>query len=108
MMSLYDFLNRLCTPAFLYAAMHIILLMVQLFHVLRQGILFRSDVISAFILNILYILAWAIGLNWLCQKNAGTISWVLVLAPFIAMLGFARKGNRYINLSDPNPVSAFM
>lgn len=97
-------LNRLCTPAFIYAVMHIVLLAFTLLKYLSRGDLFNSKVMSAIIMNIILIAIWAFILNYLCSINLGPVSWFLVLAPFIAMLGFARRN---VSLYDPNPLSGF-
>ena len=98
-------LNRLCTPAFLYAVVHIALLAMTLLRHMSRGTLFNSDVLSKLLFNVIMIVAWVFVLNFCCRKGLGPISWLLVLAPFIAMLGFSRRS---INLNDPNPLSGFM
>ena len=38
-----------------------------------------------FVFKALYILAFTFLLNWFCTKNLTTLSWILVLLPFIGM-----------------------
>ena len=38
-----------------------------------------------FIFKAIYILAFTFLLNWFCTKNLTTLSWILVLLPFIGM-----------------------
>ena len=70
--------SKLCTPALIYAVAALISLAVAFFK--------RFELISLLSKG-LFIAVWTWFLNYLCSKGYKTISWVLVLLPFILMLG---------------------
>lgn len=107
-MDLVAMLNRLCTPAFLYAVVHGLLLVLQFFRALSYGTLFQSQVLSSIIVNLIWIVFWAWLLNYICSKGLSPISWLVFLTPFILMVaGASRRGGGVVivNLMDPNPLS---
>ena len=71
-----DFL-RFCTPAKIYFALAVLSCIVALFHKIKFLAVF-TKLVFAFI--------WTFILNWLCSKGYKTISWVLLLIPYIAIL----------------------
>jgi hypothetical protein len=85
--------SKLCTPAKIYFAIAVIASIVALIN----GI----GVISVFI-KLVFAFIWSFILGWLCDKGYKTISWVLVLLPYIiialAMFGIYRvtKGQTQI------------
>ena len=69
----FDF-GKYCTPAQLYlilAGISLLTAFFQNFRVVTLGV------------NFLFVVIWAWVLNWLCTKGLGSISWVLVLLPFV-------------------------
>lgn len=68
---------HLCTPALIYfilAIMSILLLIVN-----------KTTVLIVFT-NMVVILLWTWFLNFVCNKGFTTISWILVLSPYIITL----------------------
>lgn len=98
-------LNRLCTPAFLYSVGHILILAVFVLRSFAMGVLFHNSTIVKLIVNIVLVAAWAFLLNFLCRRGVGVLSWLLVLAPFIIMVG---TKNRNVDVYNPNPLSGLM
>ena len=106
-----DTLNKLCSPAFLYAVIHIVLIALSVLGALSKGAILKPEVFSAILLNMIGVAIFVYFLNFLCRKGFGTISWILVLAPFVIMLAFVaaegKKGRKeVISLFNPNPMSA--
>jgi hypothetical protein len=68
--------SKLCTPAKIYFAIAVIAAVVGLFN----GI----SVMMAF-WNLVFAFIWTYALSWLCSKGYTSISWFLVLLPYIIM-----------------------
>jgi hypothetical protein len=69
--------SQLCSPAKLYFVLVIISIIIGLFsgfHVL------------AIIVKLIFAFIWTMVLNWLCKKGWKTLSWILVLLPFILIV----------------------
>jgi len=69
-------INKYCTPAQVYVVLAVFSILVGFFKnfkVLTLGI------------NVLLVLVWAWILNWLCSKGLRSISWLIVLLPFIVL-----------------------
>jgi hypothetical protein len=77
--------SKLCTPAKIYFAIAVIATIIGLFNGLSIMFAFWK-LVFAFI--------WTFVLGWLCKKGFTSISWFLVLLPYIlialAMLGIYR------------------
>ena len=71
-------LSKLCTPALVYFVISAITLIIALFKKFQ----FMTLVVKG-----IFIAAWTWFLNFLCSKGYKTISWFLVLLPFLLMLG---------------------
>lgn len=69
--------SKLCTPAKLYFAIAVIATVVSLFS--------GASIMMAF-WQIVFAFLWSFGLGWLCDKGYTSISWFLVLLPYIIML----------------------
>ena len=80
-----DSFNNLCTPAKIYFAIAVIMSIIELFNGI--GILSIS-------IKLVFAFIWTFILAWLCKKGYKSISWFLVLLPYIiialAMLGIYR------------------
>ena len=71
-------LSDLCTPALIYA----VISMISLFFAIVKNFQFTTIMVK-----ILIIIAWTWFLNFLCSKGYKSVSWFLVLLPFIVMAG---------------------
>jgi len=72
-MAATDF-SRFCTPAQLYLILAGISLL---------SAFFNNFQVITLVVNGIFVLIWGWILNWLCSKGLKTISWILVLLPFI-------------------------
>jgi len=69
--------SKLCTPAKIYFAIAVIASIFMLFN----GVSF----IAVFI-KLIFAFIWTFVLGWLCKKGFTSISWFLVLLPYIILL----------------------
>ena len=69
---------NLCTPAMVYLVLALIGMVMSFYNKFGPG----SIAIKA-----LYVVAWTWFLNFLCSKGYKTISWFLVVLPFLLMFG---------------------
>ena len=68
--------SKLCTPAKIYFAIAVISCIVALFN--------RVSIVATFV-KLVFAFIWTYILGWLCSKGYKSISWFLVLLPFIMM-----------------------
>jgi hypothetical protein len=68
---------KLCTPAKIYFAIAVIAAIIALFNGI--GIL-------AVLLKLFFAFIWTMILGWLCKKGWHSLSWFLVLLPYIIIL----------------------
>jgi hypothetical protein len=66
--------NKLCTPARLYFAFSVLSCIIMLFS--------RMPLLAVFS-KLVFAFLWTFVLGWLCKKGYESISWFLVLLPFI-------------------------
>ena len=71
-----NMLRSYCTPAKIYLTIAAIYCIIQLF----------SVPIIFVIINFGFALVWAFILQWLCKKGFSSVSWFLVLLPYVVML----------------------
>jgi hypothetical protein len=64
----------LCNPAMLYLILSIITILMGLSAQVQVGV---------FVVKLIWMVVWVYILNLLCSKGYTTVSWVLVLLPFI-------------------------
>ena len=69
--------DKLCTPAKLYFALSILSCIIMLFN--------RNSIITIFS-KLIFAFLWAYILGWLCSKGYKSLSWFLVLLPFVLLL----------------------
>jgi len=69
--------SKLCTPAKIYFAIAVIATIIALF----RGV----SLMMAFT-KILFAFIWTFLLAWLCDKGYSSISWFLVLLPYIVII----------------------
>jgi hypothetical protein len=64
----------LCNPAMLYLILSIIVILMGFSAQVQVGV---------FVVKLIWMIVWVYILNLLCSKGYTTVSWVLVLLPFI-------------------------
>ena len=64
----------LCNPAMLYLVLSVIVILMGFSAQLNIGV---------FIVKLIWMIVWVYILNFLCSKGYTSVSWVLVLLPFI-------------------------
>ena len=69
--------KQLCEPAKLYFILVIISIIIGLFSGFK---------VLAIIIKLFFAVIWTFILNWLCKKGWSTLSWILVILPFIIMI----------------------
>ena len=69
--------SKLCTPAKIYFAIAVIASIVMLF----KGVSFL-----AVFVKMIFAFIWTFVLGWLCNKGFKSISWFLVLLPYIILV----------------------
>ena len=72
-----EMLKKLCTPAYVY-------LLIAVFTALVA--LLNSHSVMSVIVNMLFALVWTYILSWLCKQGYESLSWFLVLLPYIILL----------------------
>lgn len=89
--------SKLCTPAKIYFTLAVLSIIISLFSGLHFSLLI-SNLIVTFI--------WTYFLAFLCRKGYKSISWFLVLAPFIMFMLIALGIMREIKMiSQLNPMN---
>ena len=81
----------LCTPAYVYLVISVIALVVMIFQNMGSKQVYclglyecdTQNVTMIFAIKILYVLFWTWILNLICNQGYTTVSWILVLLPFI-------------------------
>ena len=71
-------LSKLCTPAMLYLVLAAISVVIGVFQKFQ---------LLSLLAKVVFVAAWTWFLNFLCSKGYTSISWFLVLLPFLLMLG---------------------
>ena len=69
--------SKLCTPARIYFAIAVIASAIALFRGVKFGAVF---------MKLIFAFLWAFILGWLCKKGYSSLSWFLVLLPYIVIL----------------------
>ena len=69
--------QKLCTPAKLYFAVTVLSAIFALFN---------SVPILAVFMKIIFAFIWTFVLNWLCSKGLTTLSWIIVLLPYLILV----------------------
>jgi hypothetical protein len=72
-----DTFKKLCTPAQVYLVIAVLAALLALLN--------RNSV-SHVVVNLLFALVWTYILSWLCQQGYESLSWFLVLLPYIILL----------------------
>lgn len=69
--------SKLCSPAKLYLVITVIGIVMALFNKVSFMMV---------LVKLIFALLWTFVLNWLCEKGYKTLSWILVLLPFIVII----------------------
>ena len=69
--------KKFCSPAKLYLLFSVVSCIIMLFN--------RMSILAVFS-KLLFAFLWTLVLSWLCHKGYKSLSWFLVLLPFIMML----------------------
>ena len=69
--------SKLCTPAKIYFGIAVIAAIIAL----TRGMTF-----GAVLIKLVFALFWTYVLGWLCKKGYSSISWFLVLLPYVIIL----------------------
>lgn len=69
--------SSLCTPAKVYFAIAVIASVIALF---------KNVGVMAIVVKLLFAFIWTFVLGWLCNKGYKSISWFLVLLPYIIIV----------------------
>jgi len=86
-------LKNLCTPAIVYLVLSIVALTLMAIQNLGNTHMYcvgsyscnTPSVTAIFLLKVVYIIFWTWLLNVICKSGFETISWILVLLPFVLM-----------------------
>ncbi len=90
-------LINLCTPAYVYLVLSIILLIVMFCQNMYNGVnVFClgsqqcniTDSTNIYLIKIVLIIFWTWVLNIICKEVTPTISWLLILFPFVVFFIF--------------------
>jgi hypothetical protein len=84
-------LRNLCTPSYVYLVISMILLGVMYFQNRNNVAVYClgeyecdvTNVTAIFLVKFIYILFWTWILNLICKSGSPSISWLLLLLPFI-------------------------
>lgn len=86
-------LNQLCTPSLVYFVISMIALAISVVQNMGNRNKYSlgsfscrvPSTIAVFIVKVIYILFWTWILNLICRDGYTSISWILVLLPFILL-----------------------
>lgn len=86
--------KKLCTPAMLYFVLSAVSFLGMLMQNCTDSSKYKVGTMEVespchnaafFVVKAMYILFWTFALNWMCKKGFKTVSWALVLLPFLGM-----------------------
>jgi hypothetical protein len=100
-------LRNLCTPALLYFVLSAVAITMLAFQNMGNNQVYcvgayscpTSSIVAIFLLKIVYVLFWTWLLNIICKSGYETLSWFLVLLPFILL--FILIGILFFTQIDP-------
>jgi len=94
-MSLFDKLDKLCTPAYIYFMISLFAIVFIIIENVMYGSKTRycvgsyecdvSSTFLVFLFKFLYVIFWTIVLDALCKYGYSRLSWVLVIFPFLLL-----------------------
>lgn len=86
-----DQFTRMCSPAKFYFAIFLLNILFMLYHRIRLVLVFSK---------IIFGCIWTYFLSWLCKKGYKSVSWFLVLLPFILIALVVVLGATTIRMND--------
>ena len=86
-------IRNLCTPAYVYLVISVVTVFVIALQNLGDNSVYclgpygckSNNKVTIFILKLIYILFWTWILNIICKSGYETVSWVLVLLPYVLL-----------------------
>jgi hypothetical protein len=104
---MFNPMNKLCTPAYVYLVISLIVLVVMGFQNLGNSTEYCAGSYSCtvpstgliFIMKMVYVAFWTWVLNLICKAGAPIVSWILVISPLLVM--FLIIGAYMINGGTP-------
>jgi hypothetical protein len=92
-MSIIKSIKKLCTPAYVYLVISVIAIILMMFqnagntnkYCIGEYECSVENVELVFIIKVCYIIFWTFVLNAICKAGYKSVSWFLVLIPFILM-----------------------
>lgn len=90
---MYNPVKKLCTPAYVYLVISLIVLVVMGFQNLGNSTEYCagsyscavSSTVLIFLMKLLYVAFWTWVLNLICKAGVPVVSWILVLMPLLVM-----------------------
>ena len=82
-------INNLCRPAYIYVVISLIFLIFYSVALTTGNLVDNTNnwsIIFILFINIVIIFGWTWFLNFLCRKGYETISWILVIVPYIIIV----------------------
>ena len=95
--------NKLCPPAYFYFIISVFSMIVMMMQNIIEGrnVLCLGEykcqtdnAIFIFLSQSAYILIWTYVLDLLCKKGLGSISWIIVLFPYVLMIMLKRNEDK--------------
>ena len=77
MKGLKDTFKKMCTPAQVYLAIAFLAAFISLFN---------QNSVTNIVVNLFFALIWTFVLSWLCKQGYESLSWFLVLLPYVILL----------------------
>lgn len=90
---MFNPIKKLCTPAYVYLVISLIVLVVMGFQNLGNSTEYCagsyscavSSTVLVFMMKLVYVVFWTWVLNLICKAGAPIVSWILVLLPLLVM-----------------------
>lgn len=90
---MFNPIKKLCTPAYVYLVISLIVLVVMGFQNLGNSTEYCagsyscavSSTVLIFMMKLVYVAFWTWVLNLICKAGAPIVSWILVLLPLLVM-----------------------
>ena len=90
---MFNPIKKLCTPAYVYLVISLIVLVVMGFQNLGNSTEYCagsyscavSSTVLVFMMKLVYVAFWTWVLNLICKAGAPIVSWILVLLPLLVM-----------------------